>query len=49
MVFKLVEIAQHSWRRLHAPQQLPKVVVDVRFNKGLEAMDNVNCQPKAAA
>ena len=29
--------------------QLPKVVVDVRFADGLEAMDNVNCQPKAAA
>ena len=49
MVFRLVEIAQRSWRRLHAPHQLPKVVVDVRFTDGLEAMDNVNCQPKAAA
>jgi len=48
-VFKLVEIAQRSWRRLHASHQLPKVVVDIRFTDGLEAMDNLNCQPKAAA
>lgn len=41
LVFKLVEAAQKSWRRLDGPSQLPKVIRGVKFNDGLEiATDN---------
>ena len=36
MVFKLVEGAQKSWRRLDGHNQLPKIVQGVKFNDGLE-------------
>lgn len=48
MVFKLVEAAQRSWRRLDGHSQLPKVVLGVRFNDGLE-VETTDRQPKAAA
>jgi putative transposase len=48
MVFKLIEAAQKSWRRLDGHNQLPKVVLGVRFSDGLE-VDTANDQPKAAA
>jgi hypothetical protein len=36
MVFKLVEGAQKSWRRLDGHNQLPKLVLGVTFNDGIE-------------
>jgi putative transposase len=36
MVFKLVEGAQKSWRRLDGHNQLPKIVQGVKFTDGLE-------------
>jgi putative transposase len=36
MVFKLVEGAQKSWRRLDGHNQLPKIVQGVKFIDGLE-------------
>ena len=36
MVFKLVEAAQKSWRRLDGHNQLPKLVHGVKFTDGLE-------------
>jgi len=36
MVFKLVEGAQKSWRRLDGHNQLPKIVRGVKFTGGLE-------------
>ena len=48
MVFKLIEAAQKSWRRLDGHNQLPKVVLGVRFSDGLE-VETANHQPKAAA
>ena len=36
MVFKIVEAAQKTWRRLDGHNQLPKVVRGVRFADGLE-------------
>ena len=36
MVFKLVEGAQKSWRRLDGHNQLPKLIQGVTFNDGLE-------------
>jgi putative transposase len=47
MVFKLVEGAQKSWRRLNGPQQLPKVIQGVTFKDGLE-VDDHQAQPTAA-
>jgi putative transposase len=46
MVFKLVEAAQKSWRRLDGHNQLPKLILGVKFVDGIEA---VRQQPQAAA
>jgi putative transposase len=48
MVFKLVEAAQKSWRRLDGHNQLPKVVLGATFTDGLE-IATIQPQPKAAA
>ena len=48
MVFKLVEAAQKSWRRLDGHNQLPKLVLGAKFTDGLESA-TANPQPKAAA
>jgi putative transposase len=36
MVFKLVEAAQKSWRRLDGHNRLPKLILGVKFADGLE-------------
>jgi len=46
MVFKLVEAAQKSWRRLDGHNQLPKLIQGVKFTDGIEA---VRQRPQAAA
>ena len=38
MVFKLVDGAQKSWRRLDGHNQLPKVIQGVKFTDGIEAV-----------
>jgi transposase-like protein len=48
MVFKLVEAAQKSWRRLDGHNQLPKLVLGAKFTDGLEVVA-ADRQPKAAA
>ena len=48
LVFKLVEAAQKSWRRLDGPKQLPKVIGGVKFNDGLE-IAIAGRQPQTAA
>ena len=40
MVFKLVEAAQRSWRRLDGNNQLPKLILGVKFTDGLEVVAN---------
>jgi putative transposase len=50
MVFKLVEAAQKSWRRLDGHNQLPKLIQGVRFTDGIEVTTNpVSSQSKTAA
>jgi len=50
MVFKLVEGAQKSWRRIDGHNQLPKLIQGVKFNDGIEVGENpVAPQAKAAA
>jgi putative transposase len=46
MVFKLAEAAEKSWRRLDGHNQLPKVVLGVKFTDGIEV---VRSQAQAAA
>ncbi len=46
MVFKLVEGAQKTWRRLDGQNQLPKLIANVKFDDGIEASSP---QAKAAA
>jgi putative transposase len=38
MVFKLVEAAQKKWRRLDGHNQLPKLILGVKFTNGLEVV-----------
>src|SRR3954453_13241241 len=50
MVFKLLEAAQRSWRRLDGHNQLPKLVVGVTFNDGIEVIAKpTDRQPTTAA
>ena len=50
MVFKLVEGAQKSWRRLDGHAQLPKLVLGVKFSDGLEVIAKpIDRQPVPAA
>ena len=37
MVFKMIQIAQSSWRRLDGQSQLPKLITGVKFTGGIEA------------
>jgi putative transposase len=46
MIFKLAEAAERSWRRLNGHNQLPKVILGVKFADGLEV---VRSQAQAAA
>ena len=46
MIFKLAEAAEKSWRRLDGHNQLPKVILGVRFADGMEV---VKSQHQAAA
>src|SRR3954471_8057269 len=40
MVFKLVDAAQKSWRRLDGHNQLPKLIQGIRFTDGIEVAAN---------
>jgi transposase-like protein len=46
MIFKLAEAAEKSWRRLDGHNQLPKVILGVKFTDGMEI---VKSQAQAAA
>jgi putative transposase len=43
MIFKLAQAAEKTWRRLDGLNQLPKVILNVKFNDGIE----VNVQAAA--
>ena len=45
MIFKLAESAEKSWRRLDGHNQLPKVILGVKFSDGIEV---VRSQAQAA-
>jgi transposase-like protein len=50
MVFKLLEGAQKSWRRLDGHNQLPKLIQGVKFADGLEVIARTAApQPETAA
>ncbi|MGY4327423.1 hypothetical protein ACVWWG_001840 [Bradyrhizobium sp. LB7.2] len=50
MVFKRVEGAQKNWRRLDGHNQLPKLVLGVTFNNGIEVIAKpTDRQPITAA
>ena len=50
MVFKLVETAQKHWRRLDGHTLLPKLILGVKFNDGLEVVPKMAApQPETAA
>ncbi len=45
-IFKLAEAAEKSWRRLDGHNQLPKVILGVKFADGVEV---IRSQAQAAA
>jgi len=49
MVFKLVDGAQKTWRRLNGPAQLPKIIEGVKFSDGLEVAATDDHQAQTAA
>jgi putative transposase len=38
MIFKLAEAADKSWRRLNGPNQLPKIILGIKFTDGIEVV-----------
>ena len=38
MVFKLVDAAAKTWRRLKGENQLPKVIAGIKFQNGIEVV-----------
>jgi putative transposase len=46
MIFKLAEAAERSWRRLDGHNQLPKIILGVKFTDGIEV---VRSKAQAAA
>jgi putative transposase len=38
MIFKLAEAAEKSWRRLNGHNQLPKIILGIRFTDGIEVL-----------
>jgi putative transposase len=46
MIVKLAEAAEKSWRRLDGHNQLPKIILGVRFTERIEV---VRSQAQAAA
>ncbi len=46
MIFKLAEAAEKSWRRLDGHNQLPKIILGVKFADGVEV---IRSQAQAAA
>jgi putative transposase len=47
MIFKLGEAAERSWRRLNGHNQLPKIILGVKFADGIEVV-RPQVQPAAA-
>lgn len=46
MIFKLAQAAEKSWHRLRGHNQLPKIIIGVKFSDGIEV---VRPQPQTAA
>src|SRR5262249_31867979 len=46
MIFKLAEAAERNWRRLNGHNQLPKLILGIKFNDGVEV---VKSQAQTAA
>jgi len=46
MIFKLAEAAEKSWRRLNGHNQLPKIMLRIKFTDGIEV---VRSQAQTAA
>jgi putative transposase len=49
MVFKLIQAAAQTWRKLNGENQLPKVIRGVKFRDGIEADEAGNNPGHAVA
>src|SRR6266446_9230109 len=47
MIFKLAEAAERNWRRLNGHNQLPKIILGIKFTDGMEIVRS-QAQPAAA-
>jgi hypothetical protein len=45
MIFKLAQVAEKSWHRLRGHNQLPKVVIGVKFNDGIRGGPDRKLKP----
>jgi putative transposase len=45
MIFKLAEAAEKSWRRLNGPNQLPKIILGIKFTDGIEVVRDRKLKP----
>ena len=44
MIFKLAEAAEKSWRRLNGHNQLPKIILGIRWNRGCQIASSNRCR-----
>jgi len=44
MIFKLAEAAERSWRRLNGHNQLPKIILGIRWNRGCQIASSNRCR-----
>jgi hypothetical protein len=47
ILFKLAEAAEKSWHRLNGHNQLPKIILGIKFSDGIEIVRS-QAQPAAA-
>jgi putative transposase len=45
MIFKLGEAAEGNWRRLNGHNQLPKLILGVKFTDGIEVVKTASSTP----
>ena len=47
MIFKLAEAAEKSWRRLNGHNQLPKIILGIKFTDGIARNEAKRCSSSA--
>jgi hypothetical protein len=45
MIFKLAQAAEKSWRRLNGHNQLPKIILGIKYTDGIEVVEFTELDP----